>query len=1418
MNQVFAVAQPVSDLNQWSEIFNQISNTFERSSKKPYNVDPASELGARMANLARMDAVRIQVAFTPTTRRLPTAVLLEMTHRVSILQFTDGTRSLELDHLPDLQYPRQRFDKAVQFAVFMYGVMREVPNSQPEQPTEDPLIPLRDLPTDVTFPGLQPHHQVNLDTKRLVARLHLNLGHPSPQEMSRMIAYYGGAPPAVNMCIQHLRCATCERLKPPQHPRPAASPSLKVGQFGDEVQCDFIFLRTINGQSIPVLGLIDRATGFHQAVTCSTKDSNEVFQKMIQVWMKPYGLPYRIAMDPDPSFRGECQRQLEALGIIVDYCPAEAHWMIGAIERRNAILRVIMEKLIDQWAAQTEDDVEYLLTPALHALNSSTFTRGRTAYQAVFGRIPRLPGGIITDDNAITSSPSTLNEPENLLAKIELVRSEAQKHLIDLNVSQQLRRALLRKTNITRYPELQPGQPCAYWRWQRKGPKKKGSWVISRFLSWDPSSPQRLAWVRSGNSSVLVSAEQLRAATGYETWTPSEDDIKALKDAQQSFKDHLLKDVEDESGPPAPEHATEDDLQYQLEPPPALMAIPPTPARNLSASPATPVLPPLQNTTTTTVQLNLDSPTFQQTHQHQTNIYTSYGKAPRTTSRTPRGRSRTPVLDDRARSSRQLTDKQQHTEHLAITEQANAMDPQALDQTQHPDPSQADHQISPQVSQSAEQLPTQAQEQPGEQTQHEQHAPAVHFEEHGITIGETSPEQEQHGMIEQEHLPQLPQKRPHDAMQASLIYADGLIFRTPQGNDGSPNIGYGPGQRGHFVAYTQSKQRVEDTIQIGKQADESDTTQDSDSDNETQATNSTHKNIPPHQRLTRQEAKQLDREIPWREIIQLPPAKLQKYLAAIEKEAISWLEWNSIRPMSEEESKKVLSDPVLNKRILRSRGAYRDKNRGQGELKAKCRVVALGHRDPDIFRLERTSPTPNRTTEHALFCFAVAGFNKEVGETAHSWKTWLADASTAFLQGTQQDANRPLPLYMYPPSDGLIQRTPFWSSPLYEVTGNIYGLPNAPYLWCQHVIKILTNLDYERHSWDSMLFLKYNKQDQIVSMILVYVDDFLGVHRQDYDINEVHKAFTWGELSYFELGQSKTFKGKELQFTKNKANRVILRITMSKFLDTVEPCKISRGRLQQPPLLSDKEKKEYRSISGCLQWLASQARPELCPAVSLSNHGLETTIHDLKALQDALDFAKATPNDGITIQDIPMNKETMIVTYSDASWSNAAGSTSQLGILVVLTTPEAKKCQQHASIMDWRSCRSQRVCRSTLAAEASAADEGSDRAAYVNMLLSQILFREPAHRIGCKLPYVQVTDAKSLYDCIVSPNPTTTDKRSLVNIRAIQETISPSQAHWVPTYLMFADGLTKISAVLRKTLNEWLQSPYVKLAEGSKQK
>ena len=46
-----------------------------------------------------------------------------------------------------------------------------------------------------------------------------------------------------------------------------------------------------------------------------------------------------------------------------------------------------------------------------------------------------------------------------------------------------------------------------------------------------------------------------------------------------------------------------------------------------------------------------------------------------------------------------------------------------------------------------------------------------------------------------------------------------------------------------------------------------------------------------------------------------------------------------------------------------------------------------------------------------------------------------------------------------------------------------------------------------------------------MSIIIVYVDDFLGVHREDYDIDEVTKAFRWGVLHSFEVDRTVTFKG-----------------------------------------------------------------------------------------------------------------------------------------------------------------------------------------------------------------------------------------------------------------------------------------------------
>ena len=151
-----------------------------------------------------------------------------------------------------------------------------------------------------------------------------------------------------------------------------------------------------------------------------------------------------------------------------------------------------------------------------------------------------------------------------------------------------------------------------------------------------------------------------------------------------------------------------------------------------------------------------------------------------------------------------------------------------------------------------------------------------------------------------------------------------------------------------------------------------------------------------------------------------------------------------------------------------------------------------------------------------------------------------------------------------------------------------------------------------------------------------------------------------------------TFKGKELK--KNQSGACELKITMQAFTDNLQPGKVPRGR-DLTDLLNDDERQEFRIVTGCLQWMANQARLEVSPAVSLKGH--MTTVGDLTALYEAMLLTKSTRDAGLLFTNIPVNHETMLITYTDASWANASHSSSQLGILVGITTLEVHEESDH---------------------------------------------------------------------------------------------------------------------------------------------
>ena len=1067
-----------------------------------------------------------------------------------------------------------------------------------------------------------------------------------------------------------------------------------------------------------ILGVVDRATGLHQAGILDDRNSETCFQLLHDLWLRPFGLPLRLLCDPDPSFKGMFQHRVQAIGIHLDYCPPEAHHIIGMIERRNSVLRLILEKLIDQFAVDIPERCQVLVSAACHAINSQIQTHGRSAYQAVFGRQPRLLDSNFNDPMILATSSSAIRDETNPGLRADLVRNEAIKTLHNLDVSQHLRRALLRKTRKTNIADLQPGQKCAFWRWSRRGgPRKRGTWVIGRFLSWDPSHPGKQAWIRSGATTILATAEQIRAAFGFEDWAPDLQDIAALKNASTSFTDQLL----DDRGPEPPDLNIEDDDIFDPEsaaiPPTPSMMVPATPVPQTEppAKPASSSMQPRQSDTViqqqSTIQVNIDSPT------HITNKTMQFQRFGDIPTRSRKHRSRTPNsrrIEARDKPVSQPPAELPPAEAPTILPPAATMTDEQPSTLTLPQPTEEQQSLEHMPPQTVSQFLGQG-DTILDPTEPEQHQPGP---TQGSTAQSSASQTMQHDVVPE--TPQvieveddstdnmLPQKRTFDSLITLRPLGHNKIQRVSSQWDGSPLIGFGPKSNRYHKAYLTTHQRKQDVLQENKPPEEPDTTDDSSSDETEQVnkpqtmqlalkTSSKQKQsgktaLQPMQQaykqgMTRQEVKALDREIPWRTILSMPPSYVDKFLAAIDKEAVAWQQWQSVEPLSDKQAQEVFSDPVLSKRILPSRACYRDKACGIGDVVAKCRIVALGHLDPDLQQLSRNASTPGRIAEHIMLLMIVSGSNRCLLDTQQLWITWIGDAKTAFLQGVQDPQERDGPLFMRPPRDGLISRTNHWTAALYRIRGNVYGLANAPITWQREVCRRLAHLKFTQHMFDKQLYVKYTDSGEVQAAVLVYVDDFVGVYRQDFPIQQVYDLFQWGSRQELEVGKPVTFKGKELTLIEDKHGKINLHITMKKFIQGLDTAKVIRGR-NTDDHLNEHEQKELRSVCGCLQWLATQCRPEVAASVSLVPHGAEARVNDLKSLYGMLDYIKNTPDQGLLIPCVPLNRSSVVVAYSDSSWNNAYKSGSQIGTLIGITSPEVFEAVSSFVIIDWKSSRS----------------------------------------------------------------------------------------------------------------------------------
>ena len=127
------------------------------------------------------------------------------------------------------------------------------------------------------------------------------------------------------------------------------------------------------------------------------------------------------------------------------------------------------------------------------------------------------------------------------------------------------------------------------------------------------------------------------------------------------------------------------------------------------------------------------------------------------------------------------------------------------------------------------------------------------------------------------------------------------------------------------------------------------------------------------------------------------------------------------------------------------------------------------------------------------------------------------------------------------------------------------------------------------------------------------------------------------------------------------------------------------------------------------------------------------------------------------------------------------------------------------NLVEWRSAKVKRKCKSTLTAETIAMEAALDAGLHVRTILAEALYRDYVPSQSGLLHAdlhrpVAVTDCKSLYDCLVKDGPqnSLSEKRLAVDIVGLQDVAAafdeenPKETfRWIPGHKQLAECMTK---------------------------
>ena len=393
----------------------------------------------------------------------------------------------------------------------------------------------------------------------------------------------------------------------------------------------------------------------------------------------------------------------------------------------------------------------------------------------------------------------------------------------------------------------------------------------------------------------------------------------------------------------------------------------------------------------------------------------------------------------------------------------------------------------------------------------------------------------------------------------------------------------------------------------------------------------------------------------------------------------------------------------------------------------KARLVAKGFQES----VESRTDSPTCKKENIRIIIAIAATNK--------WKIKSLDIKSAFLQGREISRE----VYVKPPVE-------FASGQLWKLKKALYGLNDAAREWYLKLNEAMQEMSAQRSIHDNAVFF-WIEGNELFGICACHVDDFIVCGEARFLgklINGVKNRFNVSS----ECDGIFKYVGLQIMCEGND-----ICVSQNQYYDDIEQLDLN---LPPGTVLDDKQKRDFKSLAGQLNWISAHSRPDLAFDVCLANVSIkDATKREVDSVNKTVRKMKCQEAK-LVFPDIGDIIKSKWICYTDAAFANLPGRASQGGYVIFLQGINGKY-----SPIAWKSKKIKRVVKSTIAAETLALLEGAEHAFALSSFLREItgcrFSKEKEVVEDDKFPITIRTDNRSL-DQSVSPESPTKEQRCCV--------------------------------------------------------